>query len=500
MKILYYNWVDYLDAEDRGGGVSYYQRNLMKVLREKPGVEAWFLSSGISFDLFSAIPRWEKIRHGTSDDPRRYEIINSGVLSPSRYSFGNPAQVSHDPTRDAFFDFLETNGPFDVIHFNNLEGIPAEILELKQQWPKTCVILSLHNYYAFCPQVNLWHQEKEHCADFGDGDNCRFCIPLKPDERTVRLAGAVAFNMKKFGCGPGTVPWNRGFGLAMRIARWLVRLTREARITAKAKQTTIEKNGVMRTAPDAGITTLPHPASEFRERRKRMLELINRNCDHVLGVSERVSKIAEDYGVDPALVKTAYIGTLQYQKFFETSPRTSLLDTNGMLTLAFLGYMRRDKGYFFLIKALKALPKNLAARIRLVLAAPLGGDSSDLRELSEHLHEVIYSDGYNHDQLDSLLADVSLGVIPVLWEDNLPQVAIEMHARHIPLLTSDRGGARELGNYEQLVFEAGSAEDFADRIRAALDGEIDLERYWKLARPPVSLDEHIEILMDYYRE
>ena len=46
------------------------------------------------------------------------------------------------------------------------------------------------------------------------------------------------------------------------------------------------------------------------------------------------------------------------------------------------------------------------------------------------------------------------GVVPVLWHDNLPQVAIEMHARHIPLLTSDMGGAQELGNCPEMVFAA----------------------------------------------
>ena len=39
MKILYYNWVDYLDAERRGGGVSVYQKNLIAALEGDPEVE-----------------------------------------------------------------------------------------------------------------------------------------------------------------------------------------------------------------------------------------------------------------------------------------------------------------------------------------------------------------------------------------------------------------------------------------------------------------------------
>ncbi|MBY6140987.1 glycosyltransferase [Leisingera daeponensis] len=499
MKVLYYNWVDYLDAEKRGGGVTVYQANLMKRLQEQPGVEAWFLSAGISYDLFSSKPRWEKLRHGPSDDAPRYEIVNSGILSPAHMSFGNPAQVSHPETAEVFFDFVKAHGPFDVIHFNNLEGIPAEVLELKQQWPQTKVVLSLHNYYPFCPQVNLWQQEKIHCADFGGGRKCRSCLQKKPEERAVRLAGAVAYNLKKYGCGPGTRVFDRGFGTAVRVASRLVRAHGKLRRQASGQAAAAARTAV-RLSPEAEFPINPSPAADFAVRRERFLELINRNCDHVLGVSERVSEIAREYGVNPELVSTAYIGTRQYGKFQETAPRPSLLDEDGVLTLGYLGYMRRDKGYFFLLDALNALPKDVAQRVRLVLAAPRGRTLEPLRELSGHLRDVVYSDGYSHDQLDELLAPVTLGVVPVLWEDNLPQVAIEMHARHIPLLTSSRGGARELGNCPDLVFEAGDEQAFAARIEAALEGRIDLDSYWANARPPVSMTQHTEALLELYRQ
>ena len=39
----------------------------------------------------------------------------------------------------------------------------------------------------------------------------------------------------------------------------------------------------------------------FARRRTMMIETINRTCDAVLGVFERVSQIARDYGIDPAI-------------------------------------------------------------------------------------------------------------------------------------------------------------------------------------------------------
>ena len=48
MKILYYNWVDYLDPEGRGGGVSVYQKNLLEEFGKSNNNELYFLCSGIS--------------------------------------------------------------------------------------------------------------------------------------------------------------------------------------------------------------------------------------------------------------------------------------------------------------------------------------------------------------------------------------------------------------------------------------------------------------------
>ena len=51
MKILFYNWVDYLDDEKRGGGVSVYQKNVIEALDASGEAECSFISSGISYDL-----------------------------------------------------------------------------------------------------------------------------------------------------------------------------------------------------------------------------------------------------------------------------------------------------------------------------------------------------------------------------------------------------------------------------------------------------------------
>ncbi len=81
--------------------------------------------------------------------------------------------------------------------------------------------------------------------------------------------------------------------------------------------------------------------------------------------------------------------------------------------------------------------------------------------------------------LHNILTGVNLGVIPALWEDNLPQVAIEMVAFGVPILSSSAGGASELTRSDAFRFNVGDTEDFLKKIYAIVDQEVSLDEFWK---------------------
>ena len=489
LRVLYYNWVDYLDIEGRGGGVTLYQRNVIDGLEGQSDIEPVFLSAGLGYDLPARAPRWEAVRHGVRKDrARRYELINSGVLAPAHHSFGDPAQVTHPATRDVFFDFVARTGPYDVIHFNNLEGLPADVLSIKERCPETQVILSLHNYYPICPQVNLWFAERETCEDFKGGARCVSCLPHQNDARLLRVTNGVSYKLRCAGLQPGTWSYDVAFrsilglgGRGLRAVRWL-----------KARKSNVEAPVI---EPSVGLDR----AAQFAARRASITSMINSHCDRVLCVSDAVRVLAQRYGIAPELTQTDYIGTRAAEMYDQTEAAPDFL-MKQTLTLGYLGYMRRDKGFFFLLDALEALPAAVASRLSIVIAARAADRATMARVqgLKAHLAEVIYHDGYTHDQLDSILEPVDVGVVPVLWYDNLPQVAIEMHARHVPLLTADMGGAPELGNCADMFFSAGDVVDFNARIAALLEGKVDMDTYWNGAMRPLTVPAHLTRLLQIY--
>lgn len=476
MKVLHYYWVDPEDRAGRGGGVRTYMQGLVASQRARPGWQVTTLASGLGHDLRKRVPRWRKCREG------HYEIVNSACLAPSHADFATGAQVHDADTEAVFADFLDRTGPYGVVHLHSLEGLPAQVLTLKERYPQTRLVLSLHNYHPFCPQVNLWWQERKTCADFAGGHNCTICPPVLPRPGVVRLVYGAETLLARVGMGPGT----RSFALlwqpVMQIGWRLLRR--------------IRRGAVRKSRP-----VIADPAAPFRDRRTRMVALVNAYCDSVLAVSDRTRLLAAGFGVKGCV--TCYIGTDHARHWTRTAPRDlpCKITPARPLRLVYLGYMRRDKGFGFLLEALETLPPEHAACLHLTIAARRG-DASDMARLDllrPRLGGFVWQNGYQHDELDTLLADIDCGIVPPLWEDNLPQVALELHARHIPILTSDRGGAQELGGTQALTFRAGDRQDLHALIARLLRGEVALGEYWAQARVPKDMACHAEDLAAIYR-
>jgi glycosyltransferase involved in cell wall biosynthesis len=478
LKILYYNWVDFEDQEQRGGGVSIYQRNLIDAAI-RHGDQAWFLSSGISYRPFTSAPCLREVKT-RSQGVRKFEIVNSTILSPGHEAFGQDVRTS-EPMERLFGAFLNEHGPFDVVHFNNLEGIPLSFLRLaREHAPWTKIVYSVHNYFAFCPQVNLWFQEKALCRDFHDGRKCVNCLMLPPHPRGTRRLYRLEYGLRTLGIMPQSFVHRLLTWFIYRPLRSLYYAAR-AWYRGEAFLTEVSRGRrATRTATKATPILDPTEAERFAARRQHFVEALNTYADHILAVSERVAKLTVGFGIDPAKVQTRYIGT----RFAEQLARLggdrlearqkgspSGRSANSDLHIAYLGYMRRDKGFYFYLKALQKMPQALARRLSLTFATKIVDQRAyeRLKSMAHRFASVTWYDGYTHAQLSQILAGVDLGIVPVLWEDNLPQVAIECVASGVPILTSNRGGARELLDCPELVFQAGSCRDFHDRLQGILD-------------------------------
>ena len=458
-KILIYNWLPYDNPWNWGGGVTVYCRNVVKELtRHHPFVQVFFLSSGF---VYSSERDETFIREIGSQfsNCRQFEIVNSPVPAAQDKLFVNPTvAIENEVLKETFRQFIEDYGPFSAIHFNNIEGISHDVLDLKRSFVNTKFIYSMHNYVPICLTGFYYQRHKHHvCCPEHTAKDCILCSRVS----IRRGISDELYKSAQFNVSPEKqIPkekWLDAFGFRVL---------------------------------DEDVST-----EDILSFSDSAIKRINENCDVVLAVSDRVRKIAVENGIDEAIVVTSYIGT----EVAKRQVRKSLYGSEDGLKVVFLGSSLgyEEKGYPFLLGALEKMDAKHASKIDLVLTVR----DSDYSEITRRLvdfRSVNIINGYTHDTLGDVLKGCNLSIVPVLWEDNLPQIAIESVAYGIPVLSSDLGGASELTDVDLFRFRGGDVEDFLDKIIHFVDCPDDLNLYWRGHNGLVTMGEHVSALLDYY--
>lgn len=441
-KILIYNWVPFDNTNGVGGGVTVYCRNLIRtIIKNRPDVDVYFLSSGWAYDISKKECFIRKVSNIFGERCKSFEIVNSPVPAPQDMLFGNPeVAFESQMLKETIKKFIVKYGEFQAIHFNNMEGLSLDVFELKKEFPDTKFIFSLHNYVPIC-MTGFYFDRNKHinCVPDCTAEDCDKCIDrskMRNYANEMRERGRVNYHgdMDK----SAEYEWSDYF--------------------------TFDRLNVKKDA------------SKFIEFKTRATKILNETMDSILAVSKRVFDIAVDNGIQREKLVLSYIGT----RVAEFQIGRSNCEIGKYFKIVYLGsnLNYEEKGYPFLLKSLAQVDKKYASNVDLVLTTTTQGQDDEIREKLKDFHKIEIIHGYNHDDLNRILTDANLGIIPVLWEDNLPQIAIEMVAFGVPVLCSSAGGAAELCKSEKFKFEAGDTKDFLKKLYAILNKDVDLQEFW----------------------
>ena len=467
MKILYYNWIQFDNEQNQGGGVNIYQRNIIDYLIKNTEHEIYFISSGWKYNPLNTKTYIKKTQNMFGEKCKSFEIINSSIMAPAFAMYMNPKKFIEDNGCYEIFDkFIKENGPFDVIHFNNIEGISVNVLRLKEKYPNTKFIVSIHNYQPICPLVQYFQNHNTCiCNDFKNGQECLKCSDVKPNKKEYyKHCKYFYYDLLR-----GKLKFLRlPFKLFSKFFKY------RSRNFIGSKETMIP--------------------NDYVNYRNHNIGVLNKYADLVLAVSDRVRQIIIKNGVQSNKVVLSYIGT----KFAENELGYSIAKNTEPFTIAYLGYERVDKGFFFLINALSKLDKEIASKINIVFAVAKLHKENIVGKLDKFNKVIVYN-GYTHEKLPNILKEVNLGIVPVLWEDNLPQVAIEMVALGVPILCSDFGGASELCDSELFKFQGGNQKDIIGKLINLVNNPYLLDKYWENHSNLTTMKNHIEQITKIYK-
>lgn len=474
MRILHYYWSQFNDNFRKGGGIKVYLNNILP-FQVNAGNEVFMLNSGVDYSFLRKDCHIEHV--GDKNGIHQFTIFNSPIMAPSKADFyGQQEYIKNEKLKSVVDKFITLYGPFDVIHFHSLEGLSLSVLELKKKYSETQFIYSMHNYFPFCPQVNLWKNDYKNCSDFHDGKDCIHCVGVLPNKQSIQMYYQGITLMKRWGM-------EKAFSFTMK--------------KAKAYYKKLKKDKQNLTPPQENNSN--RIAENFLKFREENIRYFNTYIDKVLCVSQRVKVICQNMGINPELMRCIYIGT-DFAKKQEIAPKYDIYKSP--FQIAYIGYMRRDKGFYFFLEALRQMQVELAENIVVVVAAK-NEDSvalSELLSLKNKFADIQYNDGYTKNNIRSILTGTQLGIVPVMWEDNLPQVSMELKAMGIPVFSSDLGGASELSNCMAFKFRGGEIYDFLHKLKIIVDNRDLLNKYYEEGRYLNNIEEHCRFLEAIYQK
>ena len=460
MKILYYNWAPLNTSV--GGGVNVYMKNVLQYLSEmqRHDVETVFLSAGWYYDKEKQpYIRREDNYYGTAC----YSLVNSPILAPSSMSVCQIKDILKDGViKKMICKFILEKGPFDVFHFQSLEGIAPNVMELKSEFPTTKFIHSVHDYGLICPNVRLWTTRNTNCYQDSSASHCAKCM-RKQTAMSKRL------NMYSRSISPTQT----------HSAQYVL-----SRILAKVVEKTKCFFHLTQWATD----------EVFESVKSNNIELINKFSDAELCVSGRVAEIMEHEGVLRDKIKVCYIGTKVAENQQMSCKSNPFSDE---FTILYMGYASVEKGFFVFLDALEQMGKESQV-ISLKFASKISDKAllKRINKLREKFKSVELYNGYSHADFPKIMQDVNLGIVAPQWEDNLPQVTIEMIANGVPVMTSSYGGAHELNSH--LEFSFNDREDLMKKINKIMNNRSLLCGYWEYSKKLTTMEVHISQLMDIY--
>jgi glycosyltransferase involved in cell wall biosynthesis len=463
-----------------------------------------YLASGRRYTLWPAMhigrtERWRGIDC--------YDLFNSPNTSPASYNFLNmDAERAHARQAGLVLRWLARHR-IEVVHVHSLEGFPLSLIGAIED-AGVRVIVTPHNYWFACPQVDLMRGEVALCRDYDGGRSCTSCLRARPawmtrlkrrlGQSVERLVGLEISGLARkaakevpdrlgeirgrYGpelpnARPPDPELARGFdpgGSPDGLIRHNYLPERADGRRAPLAPTRMDDNERFLSS-DRHLVVLNH----YGERRRSGVAALNR-ATLVTPPSDFVGQVYVRMGLHERRLRTVRLGQPHFDQINRRARRSPFYGARPWdpasatrpLRLAFFGAMRPSKGIDVLVGAIPLLPREVRERCQFLIRAQ--GRDWPLRKALSPFPEVSFFGGYDLLQLIGSGNEYDVGILPHVWFENSPLVLLEhLHAGKF-VLCSRLGGPVEWVKppLNGLLLAGGHADELAGAISRLVKGEV----------------------------
>lgn len=384
----------------RGGLVAYVEDLIDEQVRR--GDDCTYFFSGRQYPLARGprIRRWE--RAGLP----MIEVIDSPLYDHGR----QPDLELSEPRIERMLErVLEEVRP-DAVHVHELAGLPSSLLDVIQRSGAPAIV-TLQDYFPLCPAFKLLDAEGRVCTRREIGADCVATLAADPREPGLLIDATVAHHLM----------W-------MPLVRRIPLAARERLVAAAARPT-----GLLEAARRSRRNDAPARAEAFQRRREVNVERLGR-ADRLIAMSTRVAEIYAGLGVPTDRLLTMQLTLSHIERLTPRSPRSGPPPT--FATLA--GFESAPKGALLLLDAMQRLARPATeGRFRLLV---FGHVAPEFADRVGRLPGVEIRGRYAPRQMDAILDEVDVGLMPSVWEEAYGYAGVEFLAKGIPVIANDIGG------------------------------------------------------------
>ncbi len=330
-----------------------------------------------------------------------------------------------------FVRWVEEQRP-DVIHFQHTHGLSASLLARAAEMGVPFV-MTLHDYWYMCPQVNLLRPDNALCAGIHHGVNCYECIygrsypplgPGRPDfDAPLSLPPVEPAKRHPLGLNDETyyplqkiLPWP--------VRRLLLGLYDVARLR------------VLPPARSLWAAVRPVDMEPLRVRARYMRDVLTR-CEYIVVPSAVVKTQYVDFGVPAERLYVIPHGmdTSLWEGF-----RPAQRPRGPGLRFGYIGSLLRNKGVDFIVQAFRRLDAPGTELWLHGFELPGAPFAKWLHELANGDSRIHFAGPYTPPELPAILNRMDVLLIPSRWHETFSIVTREALLAGLPVIASRMGG------------------------------------------------------------
>lgn len=391
----------------RTGGLIEYAEDLMEA-QAAAGREVGYFFSGRQYPVFGHT----RLKNWNRAGVRMFEVVNSPLTHGGDRGTADPLRSLDEPRCEALFARVLSEFRPDVVHVQELAGLPSSLLEMARR-AGIPTVMTLQDYHLLCPTLKLFDSTGNICLDSQVGQGCAACCA----------------------CADGNPGVWRDATVRYEIGRWTERIPAPLKTFVKRQRAHLRRRRCPRAA---AVAPAPAPiaagADAYQRRREVNLERL-RKVDLLIAQSRRVEEIYRLLGGAEGNIVTlnltlSHLASLPYRAFDIPRPPVRFATLNGCYNT--------QKGAAILMEAMERL--HAAGLGSLFELHAWGGLSKTLGPRFRQFPNFRHGGWYKVEQLDGILAGVHAGVIPSVWEEAFGFVGLEFLAKGIPVIGNARGG------------------------------------------------------------